>query len=349
MDIAYTSTKSLSEGSRLSILKLQSRLIKAQQELSSGRLADVGATLGGRTSETVSLRQQFARLTTLTETNAVVRTRLDISQTTITSVISSAENFVKTLIGARDAEGGAGVSQSEAQADLVAFIDGLNTTVGGEFLFAGINSSTKPLANYFATPTSPGKAAVDAAFTTAFGTTQSDPANIAISSSAMQTFLDTAFSSLFDDPAWSVNWSSASATNVTSRISSFEEVQSSANASEAAFRKLAKAFTMIADLGVENMNKATFGVVADTASRLASEAIQGLTTIQARLGTASARVEAANIKMSLQLDIINTQIDTLEKVDPFEASATVTTLLTQLEISYSLTARVQRQTILNFL
>lgn len=349
MNIAYTSTKSLNEASRLSILKLQTRLIKSQQELSSGRLADVGATLGGRTRETVSLRQQFARLTTLTETNSVVTTRLDISQTAVSSVISTAERFVKTLIGARDAEGGAGVSQSEAKADLVAFLDALNTTVGGEFLFGGINTTTRPVTDYYATPTAANKAAVDAAFTTAFGTAQSDPANVNITSSAMQTFLDTAFSSLFDDPAWSADWSSASSTNVTSRISSFEEVESSANASEPAFRKLAKAFTMVADLGVENLNKETFGTVADTASRLASEAIQALTAIQARLGTAASRVEASNTKISLQLDIINTQIDNLEKIDPFEASANVTALLTQLEISFSLTARVQRQTILNFL
>jgi flagellar hook-associated protein 3 FlgL len=53
--------------------------------------------------------------------------------------------------------------------------------------------------------------------------------------------------------------------------------------------------------------------------------------------------------MSAQIDIINSQIDNLEQVDPFEAATRVTTLMTQLETAYSLTARVQRLTILNYL
>jgi flagellar hook-associated protein 3 FlgL len=349
MDTGFTSTKALNDGNRLTILKLQKRLVTAQQELASGRLADTGLTLGGRTSETVSLRQQYARLTTLKETNSFVTTRLDVSQTVLSTLSETAQKFIGTMIATRDAEGGASVAQNEAKADLVALIDGLNNTVGGEYLFAGINNTVKPMTDYFATPASAARTAVANAFTAAFGTTQSDPANVAITGAAMQTFLDTTFSALFDDPSWSTDWSSASTVNVTSRISAFETVESSANTDEQAFRKLAKAYTMVADLGAENLSREAFAQVADTASRLAGEAIQDLSGIQARLGTSAARVTAANSRMSAQIDIINSQIDNLEQVDPFEAATRVTTLMTQLETAYSLTARVQRLTILNYL
>jgi flagellar hook-associated protein 3 FlgL len=349
MDTAFTSTKSLNDGNRLTILKLQKRLVTAQQELASGRLADTGLTLGGRTSETVSLRQQYARLTTLKETNSFVMTRLDVSQTVLSTLSETAQKFIGTMIATRDTEGGASVAQGEAKADLVALIDGLNNTVGGEYLFAGINNTVKPITDYYATPASAPRTAVANAFTAAFGTTQSDPANVAITATAMQTFLDTTFSALFDDPSWSTDWSSASSVNVTSRISAFETVESSANTGEQAFRKLAKAYTMVADLGAENLSRETFAKVADTASRLAGEAIQDLSGIAARLGTSAARVTAADSRMSAQIDIINSQIDNLEQVDPFEASTRVTTLMTQLETAYSLTARVQRLTILNYL
>jgi flagellar hook-associated protein 3 FlgL len=349
MDTAFTSTKSLNEGNRLTILKLQKSLVTAQQELSSGRLADAGLTLGGRMGETVSLRQQLARYTTLTETNSFVSTRLDVSSTTLKALGDTAQKFISTMIASRDTEGGATVAQGEARANLTALVDSLNNTVGGEYLFAGINTSAKPVTDYYGSATSANRTAVANAFTTAFGTTQSDPANSGIPATAMQTFLDTTFSALFDDPAWSSDWSSASSTNITSRISPFETVESSANASEQAFRKLAKAYTMVADLGATTLNRDTFGVIADNASRLAGEAIQDLSSIQARLGTSAARVEAANIRMAAQNNIINSQIDNLEKVDPFEASTRVTTLMTQLETAYSLTARVQRLTILNYL
>lgn len=349
MEIAFTSTKSLNNGNRINVLKLQKRLLEAQQEVASGRLADTGKTIGGRTSETVSLRLQYARFTTLTETNSVVKTRLDATQAALAGFVKSAQDFVGAVITARDANNGGTIARQQGQSALTHLLDGLNTTVAGEYLFSGINTEARPLEDYYGTSAPASRASVAAAFTVAFGTVQSDPSNDGITASAMQSFLDTGFSALFDDPAWITDWSSASSQNLTSRISGTEIVESSANANEPAFRKLTKAFTMIADLGVENLNRAAFGAVADTAARLASEAIEEISVIQGRLGIAAARVQSANEKMSAQLNILNTQIDSLEKVDPFEASTRVTTLLTQIETAYALTARVQRLTILNYI
>jgi flagellar hook-associated protein 3 FlgL len=349
MEIAFTSTKSLNDGNRINVLKLQKQLLKAQRELASGRLSDVGATIGGRTSETVSLRLQYARFTTLRETNAVAKTRIDATQAALASFIESAQDFVSAVITARDANNGATIAQQQGQSALSQLLDGLNTTIAGEHLFSGINTTARPFDDYYATPTPASRTAVATAFTLAFGTTQSDPSNDGITPSAMQTFLDTGLSALFDDPAWTTDWSGASSQNLRSRISGTEDVESSANTNESPFRKLAKAFTMIADLGVENLNRAAFGTVADTAARIASEAIEEMTVVQGRLGTSAARIEGANERMSAQLNILNTQIDSLEQVDPFEASTRVTTLLTQIETAYALTARVQRLTILNYI
>lgn len=349
MQASFTSTKSLNEANRISILKLQTRLITAQQELASGRLADMGVSLGGRTSETVSLRQQYARFTTLVETNSTVTTRLDVSLAALDSFNKTAQKFLGTLLVSRDIENGPAVSQGEAQANLVALMDGLNSTLSGQYLFGGINTTAQPITDYYATPTPANRQAVIDAFTTAFGTPPSDPANSGISAAAMQTFLDGPFANLFEEPAWSGDWSAASDQNLKSRISSTEQIDTSANANEDAFRKLAKAYAMVADLGVGTLNKDTFGAVVDSAVKIAGEAIQDLAGVQARLGTASARVSASNERMSAQLTIMNTQIGNLETVDPFEASTRVTSLLTQLETAYSLTARVQRLTILSYL
>ena len=346
---SFTSTRYLNEANRSTVLKLQDQLITAQQELASGRLADVGVSLGGRTSETVSLRQQYARFTTLVETNSTVTTRLDVTQTTLQSFSDTAQEFISTLLASRDTENGPSVSQGDAEANLVALMDGLNSTLSGQYVFGGINTNTQPITNYYATPTPANRQAVIDAFTTAFGTPPSDPANTGITAAAMQTFLDGPFANLFEEPSWSNDWSAASNENLSSRISSFEQIETSTNATEDGYRKLAKAYAMVADLGVDTLNKDAFGVVVDAAVKIAGEAIQDIVKVQAKLGTAAARVESANDKMSAQLDIMNTQIENLELVDPFEASTRVTTLLTQLETAYSLTARVQRLTILNYL
>ena len=46
MELSYISTKAINEGNRLSLMKLQQQLATAQKEVSSGRLADVGQSLG---------------------------------------------------------------------------------------------------------------------------------------------------------------------------------------------------------------------------------------------------------------------------------------------------------------
>ena len=71
----------------------------------------------------------------------------------------------------------------------------------------------------YADPASPAKLAVAAAFQARFGFAQGDPAASSISAADMQDFLDNDFAALFDDPAWSTNWSTASDEPLSTRIS----------------------------------------------------------------------------------------------------------------------------------
>lgn len=349
MEVRYTSTTALNGGNRLNVLRLQQQLTEAQQEAVTERRYDIGRDIGARSAETVSLRQQYNSFTALIDTNSLVKTRLDASESVLSDMTSTAQAFVDAMLVARDGEGGATAAQQIARSSLIALQSGLNTTIGGEQIFAGINTSVEPVADYFSTPTSAARTAVNSAFLGAFGTTQSDPANQNITAAAMQNFLDTTFAGLFDPTDWSANWSSASDQNVISRISTTEEVVSSANANESPFRKLAQAYTMVADLGVTTLNDGAFTAVAETATKLASEAIQEITAVQSRLGTSAERVETSSAKLAAQQNIFNTQIVNLEGVDQFEAATRVTTLFTQLQSAYALTARVQQLTILNYL
>ena len=48
MKTTFISTRAISEATRLSMLKMQSKLLDAQKEVATGRLADVGKSLGIR-------------------------------------------------------------------------------------------------------------------------------------------------------------------------------------------------------------------------------------------------------------------------------------------------------------
>jgi flagellar hook-associated protein 3 FlgL len=356
MDASFTSTKSIIDSTRLSMQKLQNQLVKAQKEASSGRLADIGISLGAQSGRAVSMRREMSHLKMIVDTNGTASTRLDTAQATIENIGKLAQGFVSTLLAARSTSTGPAIVEGEAKANLNALIDGLNSSVSGEYLFAGVDVGTKPISNYFADTTSDAKAEVEAAFSEAFGSTQSDANNkTTITAETMGNFLaDTArFHNSFLDPndtssLWS-NWSTASSQNVKSRIATSETIETSSNANFSGYRKLAEAYTMVADLGVQNLNREAFQVVVDKAVDLVGQATQELAEEQGRLGTAQSRISNANDRLTVQTDILTTQINALETVDPYDAATRVNTLMTQMETAYSLTARLQKLSILNYL
>ncbi|MGE5510103.1 MAG: flagellar hook-associated family protein [Bacteroidota bacterium] len=349
MKTTFISTQAISQATRLSLMKLQSRLQIAQKEVASGRLADVGLSLGAKAGETVSLRQEHTRLTAMKDTNAEVLSRLDLTQSSLKGMIQTAQDFLSQLIGARSSESGPEVIKAQAMTGLNSFIDTLNTSFNGAYLFSGINADVKPLADYEQTPTGPAQQAVANEFLTAFGVAQGAPGTETITPAAMATFLDGAFANLFDPTGWSTNWSSASDQNMRSRISTYELVESSVNANDVSFRELASAFTMVGDLGVTTLSGDTYQTVIDRAIKLVGDAVTGMSKLQSNLGTVQERVNKANDRMSIQIDILSAHIGTLESVDPYEASTRVNGLMTQIETAYSLTARLQKMSLLNYL
>jgi flagellar hook-associated protein 3 FlgL len=348
MKTSILSTASISAATRASIFDTQAKLAKAQKEVTTGRLADVGASLGYKTGQTLSLRQDYARLKTIIDTNVLVSSRLSTTQASLTSLTQDAQLFVSQLIAARNADTGPAVVQVQAEAALNSFTNLVNVAVDGAYLFAGINADVKPL-NEYLDPASLNRQAVANAFLASFGTTQDDAANDAITAADMQTFIDGAFSDLFEDPAWGTDWSAASDQNVKSRISPSELIETSSNANHIGIRKLAKAYTMVADLGIQNLNQAAYQTVVDEAIRIAAEAVQDLAKEQSRLGTAQERMKTANGRMTIQIDIMTNHINLLEAVDPYEASTRVSQLMTQVETAYAMTARIQGLSLLRYL
>jgi flagellar hook-associated protein 3 FlgL len=330
-------------------MKVQVQLAEAQKEMISGRFADVGLEVGFKTGQSLSMRQEHTRLKTIIDTNTLVSSRLATTQASLQNIADSANAFLGQLLGSNNSELNATVVQEQAKSNLEAFINTMNGTFNEGHLFAGVNTDVKPLTDYYGTPTPANQLAVANAFLADFGITQSDPTVPNITGPAMQTFLDTTFSNLFADPAWTTDWSSASNQNVRNRISTNNLVETSVNANDDAFRKLAKVYTMVADLGTQNLGQEAFEGVINQAVKDVSEAIQGVTDLQSRMGIAQQRVADSSERMSIQVDILTNQVNAIEGVDPNEAATRVNELLTQIEVSYALTARIMGLSILNYL
>ena len=347
MSANYISTLVLSSSLRYSITNNQAALSKASTEATTGRFADVGLQLGATTGGDVTLRADLSFADQLVDTNGLVGGRLDVTQDRITQLGSTATDFLKDLIAARSTDGGGRIILPPASSNLQDLIGALNVSYNGSFLFSGINTQNQPITAYQAGSAS--KNQVDSDFLAAFGFSQSS-ANVAnITPAQMQTFLNGPFDAEFTSPAWNTNWSTATDQVMQSRISTTEIADTSVSANQTGFRKLAEAYTMMADLGNANLNQSTFQVVVDKAIGLVGSAITDLATLGGDVGTVQQRITNATEKLKTQKDILNNQIVGMEQVDPTEASVRVNALQTQIQTALALTSQLQKISLINYL
>lgn len=344
----YISTLAWTSAARNVLPRLQTEITKAQVEISTGRSADLGLSLGVGTGQSVDLHAAEERLTTLNKDHALANARLDLTQTALGQISSDTNTFLQNLIAAKSSSLGTAIIKDQGSAGLSAFTAMMNTSDGQRYAFAGVNSAVAPLAEYANGP----KAAVDAAFAQRFGLNPADPQNdpnIAnITGSDMEDFLNNDFAALFADPAWGATWSSASSQDVTSRISASETVPVSTSANTPAMRNLAMAYTMVSQLGLTALPEAAKDAVLKKAVDVTGLAVTGLTAISSGLGVSQTRLAAAESATQNSLDVVSARIAAIEGVDPAEAKTRLDTLTNQLQMSYSTTAKIMQLSILNY-
>lgn len=320
---------------------MQTEVARLSQEVSTGRMADVGLNLGAETSRAATLHFDSDALGGLIDSNGQLSQRLVRSQSALGQLTSGANDFLNQVIATRDSNSPIGALASSA---LSGFIADANASDGKDYLFSGINTAIKPLADFTSGP----KAAIDAAFVAKFGVAPGDPAASTIDGASMSSFLDNEFAQLFNSSNWASTWSSAADQPTRNSISMHESVDTSVSANQPAIRNLAMAYSMVAALGTDTFGADARKAVLDHAAGLLGEANTGIVALQANLGTVQKQVSDATTQLSAQRDIIATRIGTLEGVDAAEAKTRIDTFATQIEMSYSLTAKLLQMSILNY-
>jgi flagellar hook-associated protein 3 FlgL len=343
------STRNFNGALRGPIERLQSRQIKAQAELSGGRLSDVGQTLGEGASVSIGLRSQMAALQSYVGCNVSVASRLDATQNALNSLLSVGASLQQTLLNAGDGAAGASSLLARSRAAFDQIIATGNASFAGQFLFAGAQTDTKPLSDYYSSPESAARAAVDDAFSSTFGVSPGSAASASISGDAMQSFLDNQFASLFTSANWKAKWSHASDDVIQSRIGPTTTIASSISANEESVRVLTEAATMVSDLRLDALGGDARAAVLKTATGLIGDALGGLTTLSSRVGAAQQQIDATSGVLKTQSGYLQTRLDDMESVDPAEASTRLTMLSTNLQIAYDMTARLGRLSLVKFL
>lgn len=328
------------------MLRMQAELARVQKEVVTGKVADPGLALGARTTQSVSIVRDIERLNGLVDSNGLVSARLDATQGLLGQLSEVAEAFRSTLTASVSGNSSPQVARTNAAATVDAMTGILNSSLNGVHLFAGINTDVRPINVYGAG--SPAKAAFDAAFVGHFGYTQTDPAVASMTAAEMETFLTTVVEPLFLGPAWS-NSSNAADEPITSRIALNETAQTSVSANNDGVRKLTMMAVTVSELLQGPLGGAARTALMEHSVKKVSEALGDVANTMAGVGLVQSRVSAASERIEMQVDLFTLNIQDLEGIDPYEASTRVSSLVSQIETAYALTARIQQLSFIRFL
>ena len=348
MKATAVSSAAISNAMRYQQMRMQAELVKTTKESQTGKVADVGLALGGRTTQAVTFQRDLDRLNGIVDSNSLVAARLTSTQDSLGQLSDVAQNLLTALTSAVSGDCSTGITQTAGASALQQMTGILNTSVNGEYLFAGTNTDVKPIDDFNAAG-SPAKAAFDAAFTSYFGFTQNDPAAANITAAQMDDFITTAVEPQFLGSGWQTNWSSATDDQITSRISLNETTQTSVSANEQGIRKLAMAAAMVSTLFTGSISQQAQNTIVSRAQKLVGEAIGGIVQVRSEAGLAQKRVSDASDRMKTQVDLFEKHILDLEGVDPAEAATRLADLTQHIETSFALTARLQQLSLLNYL
>ncbi|TGQ39529.1 MULTISPECIES: flagellar hook-associated family protein [unclassified Mesorhizobium] len=348
MKATSVSSAAMSNAMRYSQLRMQRDLVNAQKEASTGTIADVGLALGGRTAQAVTFSRDLDRLNVIIDSNALVTARLSSTQTSLGDLSDVAQDFLSSLTSAASGDSSNSTTQFAGKTALQQMTSILNTSVNGEYLFAGTNTDVKPIDDFTAAG-SAAKAAFDASFLAYFSFTPSDPAAANITAAQMDAFITSNVEPQFLGSGWQGTWSNATDQEIVSRIALNETTQTSVSANDDGIRKLAMAAAMVTGLLSSNISQAAKNSVVSRSVSLVGEALGGLAQLQSETGFIEKRVSDASDRMKTQVDLFERHIIDLEGVDPTEAATRVANLTTHIETSFALTARLQQLSLLNYL
>lgn len=350
MKTTFVSSAAVTSALRYSLLRQQSELAKAQKEASSGFVADTGLALGARTAQSVTLHRDLERLGGIVDSNGLVSARLSATQKALTQVGAAAQSFLSSLTSSASGDAAYALTQKSGRATLDTLTSVLNTSLNGEYLFSGTNTDVKPINDF--KPGSPTKVAFDAAFAGYFGFSQNHADAQDITAADMNNFMTTVVEPMFLGTGWQATgspWSNATNQGITSRITLNETTETSVSANNEGIRKIAMSAAIISDLLDSNVGNAARGALVTHAVSSIGEAISDIGQLEAQTGIIEQRVKSATDRINVQVDLYERYILDTEGVDYYVASARVADLVSQIDRSYALTARIQQLSLMKYL
>ncbi|MEO3384876.1 flagellar hook-associated family protein [Mesorhizobium sp. CAU 1741] len=348
MKVSFVSTQAITQAMRYQMARMQTDLVSANKEAVTFRVADRGLALGARTGMSVSFHRDIDRLKGLTDSNELAASRLASTQVILNQMKDDADSLLSAFTTALSSASDPNIAKDQAEVFIASMTSSLNAHLNGEHLFAGINTDVKPLDD-FLDPASTSATEFNELFEGHFGFYPDDTDVSDITAAEMEDFLDNVVEPYFMGTGWTDHWSSATDQQIVSRITLTETAETSVSANIDPFRKLAMAAATISVLVGRDLQSTTKSALLEKAISDLGAGISGIANQTGYTGITEQRIDRANERMSMQVDIISKSLIDIEGVDESEAAVKVNGLIAQIELSYTLTSRMQQMSLLKFL
>lgn len=304
------------------------------QEMTTGEVSDLTAHLGPNQSKLAGVDRQLDMLDRFVRSNADLANMLGTMQTVLDAVSAQRETAGGALLTVNSASTPAQVGSSAdiARTGFEATVAFLNTRFGDRSMFGGTALDAPSLA-------SPDVILADirSALTGLTG-----PADI---SNAIDGYFDTGGG--FETSGYLGD----DAEPLKRAVDASQAVTIDARADDPAVRDTLKAMALGAFAGDQTLELSDDA--RRTMQRQAGEALMGaagpLAELQSRLGYVEGQVEQASVRIAAQQTSYGIARNEMVSADPFETATRLQSVQTQLETQFTLTARLSRLSLTEYL
>lgn len=321
-------------------LRRQNSILKADlnrysQELSSGVSSDIGGKLGGNYNALAGIERGIKIADSFSVGISEKRLELKVAQQSLNN-LSTLGQISGTLLTVQDATDNTLVKNAgnDALARFVSTIQTLNSQVGGKTIFAGVATD--------------GPAIIDAE-TILLAIETEIAASGATTAIAVANVVDNWFDSGggFD----LTGYLGANAATAGIRLSASEVAPSPPTAEDDAIRSFLSAMAKGALLArdTQSLSSVEQGKLARMSGESLVSADSEIIDLRASIGLSEAQVERASVEVATELQALEIAKSELVSVDPFETAVKFENAQTQLETLYSVTAKLSRLSLANYL
>ncbi|MFK7939539.1 MAG: flagellin [Roseovarius sp.] len=313
---------------------LNQQMSRLSQELTSGLTSDVSDHLKGNLFQLADIQHRLKLNESFERGAAQGRVETAVMQTALETAqgAASALSAVALAFGSGTGVSDVGVFAGEARSQFSQVVIALNADVGGRVLFGGDQVTRAPLPS------------ADE-FLTAVQTAVAGAASAADVNTALDAFFDPGGD--FETLIYQGGNTARGAYQLGDGDTVVLDLRADAQAFRNAFKQMART-AVLDDPGVTLTLADQYALASQTGEALLGTKDQ-LTIIRGDLGFAEAQIDRAATRIAAEQSSLALVQSDLLAVDPFEKATELETVQLRLETLYTITSRMSRLNLVNFL